>query len=210
MRWGSLCLLAGATMVGGCSGRLQFDPRVDAGQGTYPAVQPMVPTPSRLDARAPDAPRAPEREPTAVGPDVAPPPPDALPPADGRATDDATDPDTMPAVAACPPGTDVLVEVFKKNCGSCHGAAAPAQSLDLVSMGLGARMVNKPSTCSNRPLIDGMLEGENPTGLLFDKLSGSVTNCGVQMPAGAPALTPTEMACVKDWAVAAINKALGR
>jgi cytochrome c peroxidase len=116
----------------------------------------------------------------------------------------------MPAVAACPPGTDVIKDIFTKSCGTCHGAAAPAQNLDLVSLGLGARMVNKPSTCLNRPLIDGMLEGESPTGLLFDKLSGSVTNCGVQMPAGAPALTPTEMACVKDWAVAAVNKALGR
>jgi hypothetical protein len=119
-------------------------------------------------------------------------------------------PDTAPAAPACPVGTDVLADIFKKSCGTCHGAAAPAKNLDLVSTGLAARLVGKPSSCKDRPLVDGMLAGEGPSGLLFDKLSGAVTDCGVQMPAGAAALSPTDMACVKDWAVQAINKMLGR
>src|SRR5206468_2467136 len=102
-------------------------------------------------------------------------------------------------------GTDALA-LFKSSCGTCHGATAPAKNLDLVSTGLGARIVNRPSTCHDRPLIDGMLSGDTPTGLLFDKLAGAVTDCGVQMPAGAPAFTPEQMACVRDWAVQAINK----
>jgi hypothetical protein len=71
-------------------------------------------------------------------------------------------------------------------------------------------MLNKVSTCMNQPLIAGTLNGNAPTGLLFKKLAGNVTGCGVQMPAGAPPLTPVEMACVNDWAVAAINKAAGK
>jgi hypothetical protein len=201
MRWGRLCLVV-AVVVGGCSGRLQFDPRVDAGQATVSAVQPTTgPAPSAPDAWV----VAPEPDAGSSAPDLAPPAPDAV-----AAYDATPPPDTMPSASACPPGTDVLADVFSKNCGTCHGAAAPAQNLDLVSLGLAARMVNKPSLCNNRPLIDGILEGDSPTGLLFDKLWGSVTNCGVQMPAGAPALTPTEMACIKEWAVAAVNKTLGR
>jgi hypothetical protein len=165
-----------------------------------------------VDAQpAPDAaPPAPELEPDAGAPDLVPPEPDAMPPADAMIANDASSPDTMPSAPACPPGTNVIADIFKKSCGTCHGAAAPAKSLDLVTMGLEVRMVNKPSTCNDRPLIDGTLQGGNPTGLLFDKLSGAVTDCGVQMPAGAAALTPAEMACVKSWAVEAINKMLGR
>jgi hypothetical protein len=155
------------------------------------------------------APDAGAPAPDAMAPPI--PVPDAMTSPDVMAADEAgAPPDAAPAAPVCPPGTDVLIDVFKKNCGSCHGAAAPAKNLDLVSTGLGARLVNRPSTCNDRPLVDGTLSAGAPGGLLFDKLSGAVTDCGVQMPAGAAALPPTEMACVKDWAVQAINKALGR
>jgi hypothetical protein len=203
MRGGSLGLLASAFVLAACSGRLQFDPRVDAAQLPHPAPQPVA-----VDAQpAPDA--APP-EPDAGAPDVLPPAPDAMPPADAIVADVATPAETMPSAPVCPPGTNVLNDIFKKSCGSCHGAASPAKNLDLVTTGLEVRMVNKPSTCTDRPLIDGTLQGGSPSGLLFDKLSGAVTDCGVQMPAGAAALSPAEMACVKTWAADAINKMLGR
>ena len=114
------------------------------------------------------------------------------------------------AAAVCPTSINVLTDVFSAKCGGCHGATAPTKNLDMVSAGLGARMVNKLSTCKSLPLIDGTLTGGKPTGLLFQKLAGKVTDCGVQMPAGAAPLSATEMACVNAWAVAAIAKVTGK
>jgi hypothetical protein len=113
------------------------------------------------------------------------------------------------AASACPAGVNVLTDIFAAKCGGCHGAASPTKNLDLVSAGLGARMVNKTSTCKSQPLIAGTLAGIQPTGLLFQKLAGAVTGCGVQMPAGATPLSSAEIACVNDWAVAAIHKVTG-
>jgi hypothetical protein len=113
------------------------------------------------------------------------------------------------AAGACPAGVNVLTDIFATKCGGCHGAASPTKNLDLVSAGLGARMVNKTSTCKSQPLIAGTLTGTKPTGLLFQKLAGAVTGCGVQMPAGATPLSSAEIACVNDWAVAAIHKVTG-
>jgi hypothetical protein len=109
----------------------------------------------------------------------------------------------------CPSGFNVLMAVFASKCGGCHGGTAPTKNLDLVSAGLGARLVNKTSTCKSEPLIAKTLTGNRATGLLLQKLAGDVTGCGVRMPAGAPALSDVEMACVSDWAVAAVNKANG-
>ncbi|HXI58203.1 MAG TPA: hypothetical protein VNO55_19185 [Polyangia bacterium] len=113
------------------------------------------------------------------------------------------------AESGCPAGVNVLTDIFAAKCGGCHGAASPTKNLDLVSAGLGARMVNKTSTCKSQPLISGTLAGTRPTGLLFQKLAGAVTGCGVQMPAGATPLSSAEIACVNDWAVAAIHKVTG-
>lgn len=115
-----------------------------------------------------------------------------------------------PVASACPLGFDIL-DMFNRKCGGCHGATSPAKNLDMVTTGLGARMVNKVSTCMSKPLISSQgAAGAKPTGLLFEKLAGPVTGCGVRMPAGAPALTPVELECVNDWAIGAINRALGR
>jgi hypothetical protein len=116
-----------------------------------------------------------------------------------------------PVASGCPLGFDVL-DLFKRRCGGCHGATAPTKNLDLVTAGIGGRMVNKLSTCMGKPLISSQVAaGAPPTGLLFEKLAGPVTGCGVRMPAGGgPALTPVEIECVNDWAIAAINKALGK
>jgi hypothetical protein len=71
-------------------------------------------------------------------------------------------------------------------------------------------MVNKLSTCSNKALISATLNGTKPAGLLFEKLAGNVAGCGVRMPAGAVPLSDSEITCVDEWAVAAINKFLGK
>jgi len=123
-------------------------------------------------------------------------------PADGDAG--ATD---AQAQASCPAGFDVLTAVFKDKCGGCHGAAAPTKNLDLVTVGIGARTVGALSTCNSRPLLSAALTNGAAAGHLLDKLAGPVAGCGVQMPAGGTPLTPTEMACVKDWALKAVQAA---
>jgi hypothetical protein len=109
--------------------------------------------------------------------------------------------------AACPAGFDVVNTVFKDKCGGCHGATAPTKGLDLVTAGVGARTVDVVSTCNKKPLVSSTLVAGAPSGHLLDKLAGPVTGCGVQMPAGGTPLTPTEMACVKEWALKAIDTA---
>jgi hypothetical protein len=211
MKGSRLTLLVGATVfVWGCSGRLAFDPRAQQRDGG------ATPLPSPVTT--PDAGAAPVVTPDAmvVAPDTAPlpPPPDAMaPPQDtlGPADTMPAPPlaDAMPAASACPSGTDVA-QIFKTSCGLCHGTASPAKNLDLVSPGLAARLINKPAECNNRPLLS-TTGGSAPDGVLLEKLAGPVSDCGVQMPpTGIPALSATDMACVRDWAVDAINKAAGR
>jgi hypothetical protein len=206
-------------VLGGCSGRLTFDPRAFQQDGGATALPSPATAP---DARpAEDLGGAPQPLPQPP-PDAAPPPPDMAslpaPPPDAMApTPDTLPPadtaprmvDMMPAAAACPPGTDAT-EILKKSCGGCHGAASPAKNLDLVSAGLAARLINKPAQCNNQPYISST-GGMDPAGLLLDKLAGPVSDCGVQMPpTGLPALSPTDVACVRAWAVDAVNKAFGR
>jgi hypothetical protein len=112
------------------------------------------------------------------------------------------------SVAACPSDFNVLDTVFKQKCGGCHGATSPTKNLDLVSSGLGARMVNKPSTCNSRPLLTGTLSSGKASGHLLDKLLGDVMGCGVRMPPAAT-LSATELACVNEWAVQAVQKQSG-
>ena len=107
--------------------------------------------------------------------------------------------------ASCPAGFDVVNAVFKDKCGGCHGATAPTKGLDLVTTGIGARTVDVVSTCNKKPLVSSTLVAGAPSGHLLDKLAGPVAGCGVQMPAGGTPLTPTEMACVKEWALKAID-----
>lgn len=114
----------------------------------------------------------------------------------------------VPPQASCPTGFDVLA-MFKDRCGGCHGAAAPTKNLDLVTAGLGARTVGVVSTCNKKPLVSSTLAGALASGHLLDKLAGPVTGCGVQMPAGGTPLSAAEMACVQEWALAAIQTANG-
>jgi hypothetical protein len=75
----------------------------------------------------------------------------------------------------------------------------------MVSLNLERRLVGVRSMCNSRIFLNQALVGGKPTGYFMDKLRGPVTGCGMQMPAAAPPLTPTELACVEQWAVQAIN-----
>jgi len=108
---------------------------------------------------------------------------------------------TLPVDATAETGSgvcgDVVMRIFKPQCGSsnCHGAQAPQQNLDLVSAGVAARVVGVNGTeCS------GVLA--NPaspeTSLLYTKLSVHPP-CGAQMPLARTALSSDDMACVLEW-----------
>jgi hypothetical protein len=112
-------------------------------------------------------------------------------------------PDAAPAKpSACPPGVEPLALLVAK-CGNCHGEKMPAKNLDLVTAGVGARLVNVKSTCQDKPLLGA--DAANPTGHFLDKLVGPVPGCGAQMPFGTP-LTPAERDCLTEWSAAAITR----
>ena len=171
-----------AWVLTGCVGQLQFDPLQGGGIGGS-----QVPS-GGLGG-------SPGSTPSGTG----------GAPADSDAGTGAAD---VPPQASCPTGFDVLA-MFKDRCGGCHGAAAPTKNLDLVTAGLGARTVGVVSTCNKKPLISSSLAGALASGHLLDKLAGPVTGCGVQMPAGGTPLSAAEMACVQEWALAAIQTANG-
>jgi hypothetical protein len=229
-RTGITLLVVTSTVMIGCTGHLDFDPTLldaSAGQIVNPGNQGTggrgngnngMGTGGSGNTGTGGAGGDPY-----MPPPPPPPPPDAQPPtmwadagaggAGGTAGRDAgaPPPDMAPAAPTCPTTINVLTDVFSKKCGACHGAAAPAMSLDLVTMNLGTRTVNKPAACGGKMLLNTTLGPNNKaTGMLIDKLSGAPAGCGVQMPAGAPPLSAAEMACVNDWAIGAINKALGR
>ncbi|HXI57147.1 MAG TPA: hypothetical protein VNO55_13860 [Polyangia bacterium] len=216
--------LAALLVLAGCEGHLDFDPNA-TGSGVQKSPSNAVAGGTGGAWGATDRPATGSGGAWAAGMDATAPPgatgwdagiadtnPTVEQDAGSGAYGDATAMEGGPAVAmavTCPAGFNVLTAVFASKCGGCHGGSAPTKNLDLVSAGLGARLVNKTSTCKSEPLLAKTLTGNKATGLLFQKLAGDVTGCGVRMPAGAPALSDVEMACVSDWAVAAVNKANG-
>jgi hypothetical protein len=113
---------------------------------------------------------------------------------------------TMPTTpaSACPPGVEALA-LLAERCGACHGARSGTKGLDLVSPGVGGRLVGAKSTCEGRLQLE--TANPYPTGLLLDKIDGPVPGCGPQMPYGAPLFNAAERACVGEWAARAIAQA---
>jgi hypothetical protein len=135
------------------------------------------------------------------------PPPDAAPPP----PPDAASPPPPPPDAALPPppppdaGPNLLCatedeinnKILKPYCVACHGAVVQAGNLDLATPNAKARLINVQSKAGGcgKPLVT-----LNPVGgIFFDKLLGSVTGCGGQMPLGAPPLGADYIECLKGW-----------
>jgi hypothetical protein len=226
MKCRGAALLTGLLLVGGCVGHLEFDPRTDPGSEPKPNNDSGGSGGRLVQSGSSDA---------GSGGQVMAPGTGGSPGTGGTTTSDAgvvgsggaapapgtggapadygdagTSSDGTVAAVVCPTGYNIATALFTPKCAGCHSATSPTKNLDLATAGIAARMLNKVSTCMNQPLIAGTLIGNAPTGLLFKKLQGNVDGCGVQMPAGAAPLTAVEMACVNDWAVAAINKAAGK
>jgi hypothetical protein len=91
------------------------------------------------------------------------------------------------------------------NCGGCHIAGNGSAGLDLMSAGVGARLVGAPSStntslgamCMGKTLL---VAGSNPAaGLFIDKIT-NMQDCGSAMPIG-PALENAQLDCLKTWAL---------
>lgn len=97
--------------------------------------------------------------------------------------------------ATCTPAT-AAATVIAPNCGSCHGAAAPAAGLDLASPGLGDRIAGlASSTCADHIVV---VAGDPAGSFLMEKL-GAAPSCGDPMPKGLPSLSAEELACIEGW-----------
>jgi hypothetical protein len=205
-----------ALALAGCAGQLELPPEAyqvsaqsgggGAGGGLTPSnLQPTVvpaPAPSKDDAGAGPAPTGAGTAGPA-GLDASAPQADVAVMAEAAPA--APAPDAAPAKpSACPPGVEPLALLVAK-CGNCHGEKMAAKNLDLVTAGVGARLVNVKSTCQDKPLLAAGAQAASPTGHFLDKLAGPVAGCGAQMPFGPP-LTPAELECLTEWSAAAIAR----
>jgi hypothetical protein len=118
-----------------------------------------------------------------------------------------TPPATTPPVAGCAPGLDGLT-ILVQRCGTCHGERTPTKGLDLVSPGVGKRLVNVRSGCMNLPHLPSTGSAEDS--YFIKKLDGPVAGCGERMPFSAAPLTPEERSCLVDWSEKAMARESGR
>lgn len=98
------------------------------------------------------------------------------------------------------PCGDVPARLFVPGCGGngCHGAMAPQNGLDLVSPGIGQRVVGKPATGCVATLADP----KNPeSSLIYTKLLPNPP-CGAQMPLARAPFSNADIACVRAWIAA--------
>ncbi|WP_437815716.1 SBBP repeat-containing protein [Sorangium sp. So ce1078] len=87
--------------------------------------------------------------------------------------------------------------VFAERCGgaSCHGPGEPAAALDLVTLGVGARVAGRPAQSCAGVLADPERPEES---VLYVKLTDA-PSCGARMPLGAAPYSSDELACVAAW-----------
>jgi hypothetical protein len=115
----------------------------------------------------------------------------------------------------CPLGStmgEIESKLFRgPKCALCHTKATLyPTSLDLVSEGLMARVVDRPASvdpmtgkCMGRVLVPS----DNPLGGLFvQKVTEAHPSCGDRMPQNLPPLSAGEIACVELWATLATGR----
>jgi hypothetical protein len=95
----------------------------------------------------------------------------------------------------CRLNLDVRADIFAMRCGStnCHEGPEAVGLVDLTtSDGLAMRLLDVPSSCQNKPLVDTSSSGAS---YLLEKLDPAPA-CGQQMPIGQPLLNAQERECV--------------
>ena len=99
-------------------------------------------------------------------------------------------------------GCDPIIDIFPPSCttSACHSAGSQQGSLDLQSVGLPQRLIDKQAHGGPGFLIDSK-NWQNS--VLLTKLSDTPP-FQFQMPLGADPLTPDQLACVQAWVQAAV------
>ncbi|AUX20523.1 hypothetical protein SOCEGT47_009950 [Sorangium cellulosum] len=89
---------------------------------------------------------------------------------------------------------------FVERCGgqSCHGPGEPAAALDLVTLGVEARVAGVPAQSCAGVLADPARPEDS---VLYVKLTDA-PSCGARMPLGGAPYSPEELACVAAWIAA--------
>jgi hypothetical protein len=193
--WGGVTLALSASVwvlsLAGCPGQLDFTPLLpDAGFVNPPTLDagppPTPPPPPMADA----APLPPPRMDAAAMRDVGSRPDVGAPPPDGPVASESW----------CRDSNEVTARILQPKCGACHSASTKAGALDLISSGVSARLIDVPAAaaaCRNQALVTMTPQ---VGGHFFAKLERAVEGCGDRMPAGGlPALSATEVQCLKDW-----------
>ncbi|WP_437611756.1 nucleotide-binding protein [Sorangium sp. So ce834] len=96
-----------------------------------------------------------------------------------------------------PAGCADVPSAFAERCGgaSCHGPGEPAAALDLVTLGVGDRVVGRPAQSCAGVLADPDRPEES---VLYAKLTDA-PSCGARMPLGGLPYSSEELACVAAW-----------
>ena len=189
-----LLMALGPVAAVACTGQLDYD--VEEYRAGSQAAAPGSPPPS-----------SPASGPPATTPPAAAPPASSPPQAGGAPAAPAPAPEARPPAAQPCAGLDALA-ILAQRCGACHGERTPTKGLDLISPGVGKRLVGVQSSCMGRPfLASNEAAGES---LFVIKMDGPVAGCGGQMPFGAAPLSPEERACLVDWSEKAIARESGR
>lgn len=98
-----------------------------------------------------------------------------------------------------------VTPLFKTSCGTtgCHGATSPTASLDLVSPGFPARLVdvNAPHELANGACTPAkLIDTANPAmSWLLIKVLGTQGTCGLLMPFGGTKLPDADIACITKF-----------
>ena len=109
------------------------------------------------------------------------------------------------SVATCTLGVSAVeARIIRPRCATagCHERAMPAGRLDLESPNLATRLVGvQASGCAGQVLVSPA----SPAQSYFIGKLGPSPRCGDRMPLGSPALTASEVACVRLWVEALVT-----
>jgi hypothetical protein len=100
-------------------------------------------------------------------------------------------------------GTACNVEgdLFIHSCGAgCHEPPSPQQGLDLVTAGVGTRLLSSASHCNGLPFISAS------NSYLVEKV-GPTPPCGQTMPYGGAPLSAQDLACLEAYAASLWSQA---
>ena len=197
----ALMLGLGLSVLSGCPGHMDLAAWDLPDSGTSalnsPPTTPYVPPPPAVDGGMTQTPVTPAN--AAVTPVTPTPQPDAgmVAAKPDAGTTPVADAGNGGGTPVCATAAEIAGKILTPKCGACHGKTSPAAGLDLVTPDIKARLLNIPARgCAGKILVTTTAGVD---GYFFDKLVGSVSGCGGQMPFGSGPLSVQEIDCLKGW-----------